>query len=474
MDRRTFLQLSALSASVAGCGGGGSTSSSPPPPPPPSAPNVVVLVIDDLNDWVGYLGNSQVKTPNIDRLAARATAFTRNYCNDPLCSPSRSSAWSGLAVQDTKVFDNFTSLKTANPAAVLLPAWMTQHGYDVASYGKVNHVYTALPEPVPAVQPASNKVCSGYPTAPTDGLFDWAALDVDDSAMPDYQYAQEGIDFINRAHSKPFMLNVGFLRTHVAFYVPQKYVDMFPIASVQVPVVPADDLADIPPVGQQIALFQNAQGCITGQGLWAQAVQYYLASIAFVDTQVGRLLDALDASPHAANTIVVLWSDNGFHLGQKFHWHKQALWEQTTRVPLLIRSPGQTAGTRVDSAVSLIDTMPTLLEMTGVPAPYALAGRSLRPLLADPSTPWDHPVLMTNAVMDSKNQFATGLFDYAIRTNQYRYIRYRDGSTELYDEAADPNEFTNVASLPANASVVAQLDALMPPLAAAARPRKAD
>ena len=456
MDRRTFLRLTAISATLAGCGGGSDG------PPLATGPNVLVLVIDDLNDWVGYLGNTQVRTPNIDRLAARATAFTRNYCNDPLCGPSRSSAWSGLAVQDTKVFDNFTSLQDVNPTAILLPDWMARHGYEVASYGKVNHVYAAITEPVPAVQPASNLVCSGYPLAPTDGLFDWGALDVDDSVMPDYQYAQEGIDFINKAHTQPFMLNVGFVRTHVAFYVPQKYVDMFPIASVQVPDVPADDLADIPPVGQQIALFQNAQSCITGQGLWAQAVQYYLASIAFVDTQVGRVLDALDASPHADNTIVVLWSDNGFHLGQKFHWHKQALWEQTTRVPLLIRSPGQTAGTRVDSAVSLIDTMPTLLGMTGVPAPYTLAGRSLQPLLADATTAWDHPVLMTNAVMDAKNQFATGVFDYAVRTNQYRYIRYRDRTTELYDDLADSSEFTNLASQPAYASLIASLDALMP------------
>jgi len=461
LNRRTLLQWAGLSLTTAGCGGGGGGAA--PSPPPPSAPNVIVLVLDDLNDWLGYLGNTQVKTPHIDALAARSTAFTRGYCNDPLCNPSRASAWTGLGVHETKVYDNFTSLKTVNPSAVLLPTWMQQHGYEVAQFGKINHVYTDVAEPHPASLPASNKQCSGYTAGKNpDGLFDWAAMDVDDSAMPDHQYTQSGIDFLGKDHTQPFMLCVGLIRTHLAFYVPQKYVDMFPIDQIKVPEVPVDDLNDIPAVGQQIALFQNAQACITGQNLWAQAVQFYLASIAFVDGQVGRLMAALDASSHANDTVVVLWSDNGFHLGQKFHWHKQALWEQTTRVPLLIRKPGQTVGTRVDSAVSLLDTMPTLLELTGVPAPYTLAGRSLKPLLDNAATPWDHPVLMVNAAMDAKNQYAIGQYDHAIRTNQYRYIRYRDGGRELYDDLADPSEFTNVISNPSYASLIASLDALMP------------
>jgi arylsulfatase A-like enzyme len=463
MDRRQFLHLAALAAATSGCGGG-SGSGTPPAPPPPGAPNVLVLVIDDLNDWVGYLGNTQAKTPNMDRLAARSTAFMRNYCNEPLCNPSRASAWTGLSPQNTGVYDNFTNVAQTNPAARLLPDWMAAHGFQVAQYGKINHKYTGFDEPHPATLPATNQQCSGYPTVPAEGLFDWAAMDIDESQMEDYKYASEGISFLQQSHDTPFMLCVGLVRTHLAWYVPKQYVDLFPADQVQVPDVPPDDLADIPSMGRQVALFQNAQACITGQGLWADAVRHYLASIAFVDAQVGRVLDALDASAHAADTIVVLWSDNGFHLGEKFHWHKQALWEQTTRVPLIIRTPGQSTGARVTSAVSLLDTMPTLLDLTGVPAPYALDGRSLRPLLSDATTPWDHPVLMTNAAMDAQNHSALGTsFDYAIRTNQYRYIRYRDGGQELYDDLADPSEFTNVASDPGRAALMAQLDALMPP-----------
>ncbi len=468
MDRRTFLNLTALSAAVAGCGGGTSTGTPPPPPPPPppAQPNVVVVVIDDLNDWVGYLGNTQVKTPNLDALAARSTAFLRAYCNDPLCNPSRSSAWSGLTPQQTKVYDNWTSLSHTNTSARLLPAWLQTNGYEIAQFGKVNHVYDAAgeTEPVPAVLPETNKQCSGYPAVTPAGLFDWGPIPVDDTGMPDYAYTTRAIDFINGSHSAPFMACLGLLRTHVALYVPQKYLDMFPIDQIQLPDVPADDLDDIPAVGQQVALFENSQACITGQNLWASAVQAYLASIAFVDTQVGRLMDALDASGHSNDTIVILWSDNGFHLGQKFHWHKQALWEPATHVPLLVRMPGQTAGATVSSAVSMIDLYPTVVDLCGLTAPYALSGRSLKPLLTTPDMNWDFPVLMTNAVMDAQNKYATSQYDYAIRTNQYRYIRYRDGSKELYDDLADPNEFTNVASLPANAALIAQLDALMPAL----------
>jgi len=432
-------------------------------------------VIDDLNDWVGFLGNTQVRTPNLDALAARSTAFLRAYCNDPLCNPSRASAWSGLSPQQTRVYDNWTSLKTTNPAAQLLPGWMSAHGYEIAQNGKINHIYDAggEVEPVPATLPETNMRCSGYPQVTPAGLFDWGPIPVADEDMPDYVYTSRTIDFINAAHSKPFMACLGLLRTHVALYVPQKYLDMYPIDQIQLPDVPSDDLADIPAVGQQVALFENSQACITDQGLWASAVQAYLASITFVDTQIGRLMAALDASGHADDTLVVLWSDNGFHLGQKFHWHKQALWEPATHVPLLMRLPGQTAGATVSSVVSMLDMYPTILDVCGVASPYALAGRSLKPLLTAPATPWDHPVLITNAVMDPQNKYATSQYDYAIRTNQYRYIRYRDGSTELYDEAADPGEVTNVASLPANASLIAQLDALMPPLVPGARAAQA-
>jgi arylsulfatase A-like enzyme len=462
LERRRFLDhlkwIALSSGVIAGCGGNGSSSAARP-----GSPNVLAIVIDDLNDWVGFLQtNPQVKTPNMDALAARSTVFRRHYCNAPLCNPSRSSLWSGLSVQNTRVFDNNTSLRSVAPQAVTLPDYLAANGYASSLYGKVYHTYNMVQEPYPPQIPDRNLVCSGYPTMVTEGLFDWGGMAVDDSQMPDYTYTQEGIDFLaNASTSKPFFLGVGLVRTHVAWYVPQKWLDMFPLDSIQLPVVPADDLADIPPEGQALALTFNYYNCIKDHGKWAEAVQAYLASIAFVDSQVGRLLAALDASPHADNTIVVLFSDNGFHLGQKFHWHKEALWELTTRVPLVIRSPGQAAGATVDSAVSLVDLYPTLMDLCQLPGPYALDGNSLAPLLADPTLPWDKPVLMTNTEEDTAGN-ANGLFDYAVRNNQYRYIQYHAGGRELYVEATDPDEFTNVAADPQYAGVIASLAAYIP------------
>jgi arylsulfatase A-like enzyme len=227
---------------------------------------------------------------------------------------------------------------------------------------------------------------------------------------------------------------------------------MYPKATLQLPPAPPDDLDDLGPAGKATALAFNFHQCITGQNLWADAVQAYLASISWVDTQLARLIAALDASAYADNTIVVLWSDHGFHLGEKFHWHKLALWERCTRVPMLIRTPGQVAGQTVEACVSLRDLTPTLLDYCSVSPAYAMDGLSLKPLLANPNLAWDHPVLTT------KDQH-----DHAIRTPDWRYIRYASGEHELYDENADPGEFHNLASNSQYDAVMAQLDALMPP-----------
>lgn len=452
-ERRDFLKrLSALSAaaSVASCGGGGGAAQAPASA---AQPNILSICIDDLNDWVGFLGgHPQVKTPNMDRLAAMSTVFKRAYCNAPVCNPSRSSAWSGLSVQDTRVFDNNTSLETVNPAAVVLPRYIATKGYSSTLLGKTYHVYAKQPTPLPAALPATNKVCSGYPQVPGEGTFDWAPIDNSlGPQVPDYVNVRSAMAVLAQAQTKPFFMNVGLLATHVAWFVPQRYFDLYPLDQVQLPVQYSDDLDDIPPSGKALALTFNFQNCITKQNLWASAVQGFLASISFVDDQIGALLDSLAASEHANNTLVVLWSDNGFHLGEKFHWHKLTLWEQATRVPLVVRLPGQTQGSVVDAPVSLIDLMPTILDYTGIAAPYALAGHSLRPLLENAAAPWTYPVLMT------ANQY-----DYAIRTPRWRYIRYANGERELYDETADAGEHYNVAETGAFADVITQLDALMP------------
>jgi arylsulfatase A-like enzyme len=450
MKRREFLLgMAALATGPIGCGG--DDSSAPPEPVPAQRPNILFISIDDLNDWVGHLGgHPQVQTPNIDRLAARASSFAHAYCNAPLCGPSRVSALTGMYPYVTGVFDH------SNPQMPLnLPDLLkvfSSEGYETRALGKVYHSFTSYPNPRPSTYPATNLLCSGYPTLPADGLFDWAPLDIADAQMADGQLTAEGIAFMQQARGQPFFLGLGYIRTHVPWYVPKRFFDMYPIDQIHIPDVPADDWDDLPPTAITIARFQNQHECILKQSLWASAVQAYLASISFVDDQIGLVLDYLDNSPHAHNTLVVLWSDNGFHLGEKFHWHKQALWEEAARVPLIIQAPGgKLKPSTIQQDVSLIDMFPTLLELAGLPAVVGLQGRSLVPLMNDPAQPWQHPVLTTYL----KNH-------HAIRLGQWCYIRYENGDEELYDRAADPGQFNNLAGRTDLAGIKDQLGKLMP------------
>jgi len=444
MNRRELLQWAALAAVMPGCGGQGGA-------PIPDGPNVLFIAIDDLNDWVGFLGgHPQVQTPAMDALAARSTVFTRAYCNAPVCSASRASVLSGLSVQNTHVYYHDQTFEGVNPGKKQLDDMFEDAGYLRQRYGKVDHMFsTHVEQPLPSPMPYANKVC---PEPLGEGAFDWGPAPSGDEAQPDFQYAQSGIDFLAASHDRPFFLSVGFARPHVGWYVPQRYFDLYPKDTLVLPPAPPDDLDDLGPAGKAIALQDDFHQCITSQQLWADAVQAYLASISWVDTQVGRLIAALDASAYASDTVVVLWSDHGFHLGEKFHWHKLALWERATRVPLLIRAPGQAAQAQVDACVSLQDLAPTLLERCSVPSAYAMDGRSLNPLLVDPHLAWDHPVLTT------KDQH-----DHAIRTPDWRYIRYASGERELYDERADPGELRNLSGDGQHETIMAQLDALMPP-----------
>jgi arylsulfatase A-like enzyme len=267
-------------------------------------------------------------------------------------------------------------------------------------------------------------------------LWDWGAYPAEDTIMPDAKLAQWTCEQLRRPHDRPFFLACGFYRPHVPLYVPQKWFDLYPLEDLQLPVHQADDLADVPGYGRDLswsAVGPRHQWMIENDQ-WKRAVQAYLASVSFVDAQIGKVLDALDQSGHGDDTVIVLWSDHGFHLGTKARWGKRSLWEPATRVVLMISVPGLRRGARCDRPVGLIDLYPTLIELCRLGPRLALDGHSLVPLLSDPQAAWRWPTITT-----------FGQHNHAIRSQYWRYVQYADGTEELYDHRSDPYEFHNLA-----------------------------
>ena len=409
----------------------------------PRRPNVLFVAVDDLNDWVAPLGgHPQAKTPNLDRLARRGVTFTRAYCAAPACNPSRVALLTGVRPGTSGVYHNPQPWRPVMPDAVTLPQHFMANGYHAAAAGKIFH--EAFADPASWHEHVKTPGGAGGGPKPQEparaGGIVWGALDAADEQMPDYRNVSWVIDRLKRYEvgGKPFFLACGLHKPHMPWQVPQKYYDLYPLDQIKLPDVPADDLKDVPPAGVRIARPQGDHANVLRTDQWKQAVQGYLASISFADAQIGRLLDALDASPHRDQTVVVLWGDHGWHLGEKHHWRKFALWEEATRNPLFVVAPGVTKpGTRCDRTVSLMDLYPTLSDLCGLPAPQRQEGVSLRLLLENPSAPWDRPALTTH-----------GRGSHAVRSERFRYICYADGSEELYDHDADPMEWTNLANDP--------------------------
>lgn len=404
-------------------------------------PNVLFIAVDDLNDWIGSLGgHPQTKTPHLDRLAARGVNFTRAYCSAPACNPSRASLMSGLRPATTGVYLNSQPWRPAMPDAVTLQQLFSQQGYESVGYGKIYHgSYTIAKDwdeyEKPEASPNPSREVANDPHSRAGGII-FGKLDASDEEMGDFKNISKGIAYLERSHDKPFFLACGLTRPHMPWQVPAKYYDLFPLDSIVLPEVPADDLADIPEAGRKMAKPQGDHATILQTDNWKHAVQAYLASIAFADAQIGRLLDALDKSQHADNTIVILWGDHGWHLGEKEHWRKFALWEEATHAPLMVSVPGMTKpGSICEKPIEFVHIYPTLADLCGLKAPENLDGTSFVSLLKDPNSAWDHPALTTH-----------GRNNHAVRTERWRYIRYADGSEELYDHQSDPNEWTNLAT----------------------------
>ncbi len=434
--------------------------------------NVLFIAIDDLNDWVGCLGgHPDVKTPNLDRLAARGLLFTNAHCAAPLCNPSRAALMTGVRPSTSGVYDNRQPFRKAAPSrdAVTLAQHFAAHGYRVVGGGKIFHggfpdpvswqeyfpsqTQNKPPDPVPPVRPLNG--------IPNTGHFDWGPLNVPDNQMGDWKVAEWARRELARKHDRPFFLAVGFFRPHLPWYVPGRYFEMYPAEKVTLPTVKDDDLDDVPPVGRKFAR-QGDHRNVIQYNQWRKAVQGYLASISFMDEQVGRVLDALENSPHAGDTIVVLWSDHGWHLGEKLHWRKFALWEEATHNVLIIAAPGVTSpGSRSSRPVSLMDIYPTLVDLCELSARPRLEGVSLMPLLRRPQAPWDRPAVTT---------YLRG--NHSVRSERWRYIRYHDGSEELYDHLNDELEWHNLADKPEYEVIKRELARWLPHVNAPDSPRE--
>ena len=421
---------------------------------PPQKPNVLFIAIDDLRDWVGYFGrNPQVKTPNFDRLSKMGVSFNRAYCASPVCNPSRAALMSGLRLSTSGVYENNIDFRPIIAPDKMLTTAFRNAGYIVQGAGKIYHeAYRRDSEWDDYLQREGGN--PKVPAGQSDGVggIKFAALDCKDEDIPDWTIADYGIAALAKKHDKPFFLAVGFHKPHMPWNVPRKWFDLFPLASIQLPPHLDNDLDDVPPAGVRMAHPQTDHEPMVKSGRWKEAVQAYLATIAYCDMNLGRLLDAYEKSPERANTILCLWSDHGWHLGEKSHWRKFALWEEATRAPFIWIVPGVTKpGTICERTIDYMGIFPTLTELCGIPTPKHVEFESFRALLADPTAAWDKPAITTYRY---KN--------HTVRTAGWRYIRYANGDEELYDETKDSNEYVNLATKPEFAAKKTELAKFLP------------
>lgn len=448
-------------------------------------PNVLFIAIDDQNDWIGHLGGHvMAKTPHIDRLAQRGTTFLNAHCQAPLCNPSRTSLLLGLRPTTTGIYGLSPWFRTLPEwrDRVALPQHFENHGYLTAATGKIYHGGTGggaggggkgkgknkAKEQAknPAAKPAKPEF---QLTAPFGGvgsrppqklvnptpmgnhaLVDWGVwpLDNDDTGKGDYQVATWTAEQIRKAPAdKPFFIAAGFFLPHVPCYATQKWFDLYPDDDSVLPKVLEGDRNDTPRFSWYLHwnLPEPRLKFLKEAGQWRNLVRSYLACVSFTDSQVGRLLTALEESGHADDTVVVLWGDHGWHLGEKDITGKNTLWDRGTKVPLLFAGPGIKAGQRCSQPAELLDIYPTLIELAGLTPRSDLEGISLAPQLRDAATQRERPAIT------SHNQG-----NHGIRSEKWRYIRYADGSEELYDMVNDPNEWHNVAAKPENAAIIAE------------------
>lgn len=418
-------------------------------------PSFLFIPIDDLNHWVGHLGrNPQTKTPNIDRLAKMGVSFTKAYCTAPACNPSRASLMSGLRPTSTGCYDNGQNWRPGISEDLLLNTVLSKNGYRVYGAGKIYHGAGDRGGLFDDYFAGKGGALKRHPDAKDNGVggINFAPLACTDEEMPDHAVVSWCIEKMNEKSDRPFFIAAGLVKPHMPFSVPKKWFDMFPLDQIQLPPHLTDDLADVPPAGVKMAKPDGDHARIVASGRWKEAVQAYLATIAFCDYQVGRLLDAWEKSPRRDSTVICLWSDHGWSLGEKSHWRKFALWEEPTRTVHIWKAPGVTpADARCDRPVDYSSIYPTTLALAGIPIPSHADGKDVSSLLRDPASSWSQPAITTH-----------GRGNHAVRSEDWRYIRYANGDEELYHDAKDPLEYVNLAAKPEFSAKKAELAAYLP------------
>ena len=425
-------------------------------------PNVLFIAVDDLNHWVTHLErNRQARTPNIDRLARMGVTFRNAYCAAPACEPSRAAVMGGRRPATSGCYRNGDRWTQFQGVGEGLSAQFLKAGYHVVGAGKIYHRMGYLPEEWSEYMDRAGRSIHGANVDKMDGYHRPMPHDLKDEDLLDWHTVNYCIDQMREDRDKPFFIACGLAKPHLPFVVPRKYYDFFPLDSIELPPHRDDDLDDLPPAGFKMAGARGDHVRFLKSGRWKSAIQSYLATCAYTDMNVGRLLDALADSPHRDNTIVVLWGDHGWSFGEKQHWRKFALWEEPTRLPLVIVAPGCTSpGGVCTRPVDLMSLYPTLCQLAQIALPEHVEGTSLVPLLTDPNAEWDRPALTTY-----------GYGNHAVRSESWRYIRYANGDEELYDTVNDPYEWQNLAQQPGYDDVKSELAQWLPKVNAPAQKR---
>lgn len=421
--------------------------------------NVLLVLFDDLNDWVmpsaGYPG---LETPEFERLAEEGLVFENAYSDAPACNPSRTALLSGLRPTTNGVYFNGQPYLAALPESYTLVEYFAAHGYRTLGSGKIFHTYNQGKQVWDEFyRRGPNPTLDAREEEPlfSQEHFAWGPLDVGLEAMADARVARQAARWLERPDLGPFFMVIGFTKPHLPWFVPREFFDEVPLSAVPLPPHREDDLDDVPPMGRRLAR-QDKHREVMEAGAWGEAVQGYLANLRFADRILGIVLEGLRESPHRDDTVVVVASDHGYHLGEKEHWGKYTLWQRANRIPLIVIAPGSGGAGRTTAApVTLVDLYPTLAQLCGLPAPENLDGTSFAPLFEDPSKSWPQAAVSVHR-----------RGNYAVRDGRWSYLRYADGTEELYDRERDPHEWENLAGSPEAPAVKERLGAAIPEIEA--------